>query len=227
MNYRFGLLSLSLAVGFSYFSVCTSSAAELQLAGIKLGRPALAVIQKYGNPSSMIIGAVGQIQGTTGMPQSAPGMLGMPGAGSPFDITSLGPDMSGLFGPSALSGPTPAPIATSAKPMAVAPEVTWVYNYPKNRQLRFQINPDGIVVQIAAIGVDWPNILTSRRITLGQTYKDIVLKYGYPESHERAPNVNLGSISLPRMEVMYPEKHRVIFTCVGKYITGITIGLMD
>ncbi|MBK5093937.1 MAG: hypothetical protein JJE48_10545 [Actinobacteria bacterium] len=134
--------------------------------------------------------------------------------------------MSGLFGPSALSGPTPASTATSARPMAVAPEVTWVYNYPKNRQLRFQINPDGIVVQIAALGVDWPNILTSKGITLGQTYKDIVLKYGYPESHEQS-SISFGGASLPRLEVMYPEKHRVIFTCVGKYITGITIGLMD
>lgn len=99
------------------------------------------------------------------------------------------------------------------------PEIRWIYKFPKNKTLEFIINPDGRVMQIAAFGADWSSIRTSKGIILGtSTYKDLLTKYGFPESHERA------GIELI---AKYTGKHRAIFTLVGQTVVGITIGLMD
>jgi hypothetical protein len=112
-----------------------------------------------------------------------------------------------------------------------SPEVVWIYDYypKKSKQLRFTINPDGLVVQIAAFGVDWPSIRTSKGIGLGNTYKEVLFKYGFPESHEQS-SLGLGGqggIPVPITNIKYPEKHRVIFTLVGINVVGITVALMD
>ena len=196
-----------LAIALLYVTAHIASAAELQLAGIKLGRSAMTIIQKFGNPNDIRIGAVAQDQQSpnAGMPSpmmgGMPGMEGMPG-GFPGQMPS---DMSGAPG---------APTVVKKR----APELTWIYRFPKNKTLEFIVSPDGRVMQIGAYAAEWPNVRTSKGITFGSTYKDLLAKYGFPESHQQ---VNIQLIA------RYPDKQRAIFVLVGQTVVGMTIGLMD
>ena len=209
---RQSLLSSVLAVALLYVTAHIASAAELQLAGIKLGRSAMTIIQKFGNPNDIRIGAVAQGQQSPNAPMPSPMMGGMPGmegmaGGLPGQMPS---DMSA--GP---GGPMPGTPTITRKR---APELTWIYRFPKNKTLEFIISPDGRVMQIAAYAAEWPNVRTSKGITFGSTYKDLLAKYGFPESHERS-NIQLIA--------KYPDKQRAVFVMVGQTVVGITIGLMD
>jgi len=223
MNVGRRLLPYGLTIVILCLSVSAVAAAELQLAGIRLGRSALTVIQKYGNPSEVRVGTASQAQ--PGAPAYAPTMPG--GMPSPVPETSSMPFLPGAptsampFGAPAQQGFLGAPSPTWAptgQAVQSAPEVTWIYRFPRNKTLEFIISPDGRVVQIAAYGVDWPGVSTAKGIRLGQTYKDVILTYGFPESHER-----MGV----ELVAKYPETHRALFTFVGKTLVGITIALMD
>jgi len=136
---------------------------------------------------------------------AAPGGGGMPGL----------PGMPGMPGgmPGMPSAVTPGTTETT---QSGPPEVTWVYKFSKGKTLEILINPEGVVVQIAAYGAAWPDVHTSKGTRLGSTYKDILAKYGYPESHEQ-----IGT----ELRVKYQEKHRVVFTMLGNVCVGITIAL--
>jgi len=223
MNVGRRLLPYGLTIVMLCLSVSAVAAAELQLAGIRLGRSALTVIQKYGNPSEVRVGTAPQAQPAAqaytpttpgGMLFPAPETSGMPFLpGMPTSATPFGAPMPQGF--SGVPSPTGAPTGQAVQS---APEVTWIYRFPRNKTLEFIISPDGRVVQIAAYGVEWPGVSTSKGIRLGQTYKDVILSYGFPESHGR-----MGI----ELVAKYPETHRVLFTFVGKTLVGITIALMD
>lgn len=212
------LLPACLAMALLYVSACAAEAAELQLAGIRLGRSALTIIQKYGNPSEIRVGAQSQVQGQPGMGGAPPGGvfeapppgMGMPGGeGMGMGIPGMEMGMPGMGAPL-----VPGQQAQRKGP----PEVVWIYRFPKNKTLEFIVSPDGRVMQIAAFGVEWPGISTALGIRLGDTYKDVILKYGFPESHDKR-GIELFA--------KYSDKHRAVFTLVGKTVVGITIGLMD
>lgn len=247
MNSRLKNIVYALALITFCFTVTAASAAELQLAGIKLGRPAITILQKYGNPAEIRIGSTTQASTTasTGasgammmpggmpgmpgamstMPGGMPGMPGMPGAmtmpggmpGMPGAMTMPG-GMPGMPGsPGAMTAPGTT-AGTTTQTATKATEVTWVYKFSKNRTLEFVINPQGRILQIAAFGAEWPGVNTALGIKLGNTYKEIIRKYGWPESHE-AQGSNI--------VIKYPDKHRVLFTMSDQTVVGITIALMD
>ncbi|MCX6377160.1 MAG: hypothetical protein NTU88_14205 [Armatimonadetes bacterium] len=168
----------------------------------------MTIIQKFGNPTEIRVGAVAQDQQSPNAPMPSPMMGGMPGMeGLPGQMPS---DVYGAPG-----GPMPGmPNITKKR----APELTWIYRFPKNKTLEFIISPDGRVMQIAAYAAEWPNVRTSKGITFGSTYKDLLAKYGFPESHQQ---VNIQLIA------RYPDKQRAIFVMVGQTVVGMTIGLMD
>jgi len=203
VNIRPKLLPAVLAAALLYVSACYASAAELELAGIRLGRSALTIIQKYGNPSEIRVGVQSSVEG---QPEAQPAA---PATG--MELFTMG--MSGMQ--SGMPG-QPAPGQQPKK--KGPPEVVWIYRFPKNQTLEFIISPDGRIMQIAAYGVEWPGVGTALGIRLGDTYKDVVLKYGFPESHDKTGIELLAK---------YTDKHRAVFTFVGKTVVGITIGLMD
>ena len=213
MATRRRLLLVGLAIALLILSAYAAYAAELQLAGIKLGTSAMTIIHKFGNPMEIQIGDSAE-QYVAAPPPAAGspgGMLpgAMPGA-MPFDLTGM--PGGGQSSPGSTGG---LPVVARRGP----PEVTWVYKFPKNRSIEFIINPDGRIMQIQAFGADWSNVHTSKGIALGvSTYKDVLAKYGFPEAHDRA-----GIELITR----YMKKDRVLFTLVGQTVVGITIGLMD
>ena len=207
---RHRLLPLGLAVALLSLGASIASAAELQLAGVRLGRSALTILQKYGNPTEVRVGQASQTPGESpnvSVPQMNNPMSGLPGMEG---LPGMMPDMGG-----SPAMPQPGgPVVQRRGP----PEVIWLYRFPKNKTLEFIVSPDGRVMQITAFGVEWPNVRTAKGIGFGNTYKDLLAKYGFPESHDQ---------SGVALVVRYPDRHRAIFTLVGQQIVGITIGLMD
>jgi hypothetical protein len=207
------LLLVSLAMALFYLSAYAVHAAELQLAGIKLGTSAMTIIHKFGNPMDISIGESAE-QYVAAPPSVSGASSGlMPGAfpgAMPSDLSGMpggGPSSSGATGG--------LPVIAKKGP----PEVTWSYRFPKNRSIDFIINPDGRIMQIQVFGADWSTIHTAKGIVLGSsTYKDVLAKYGFPEEHDRT-----GIELITR----YTKKDRVIFTLVGQTVVGITIGLMN
>ena len=201
------LLPIGMAIALLALGASIASAAELQLAGIRLGRSALTILQKYGNPTEVRVGQASRTAGeqipAPQMPQNMQ-MPTMPG------LEGMMPDMSMQMQPQ------------QQNPNVVQrrgpPEVIWTYKFPKNKTLEFIVSPDGRVMQIAAFGVEWPIVRTEKGIVFGSTYKDVLAKYGFPEAHDRT-----GIELLLR----YPDRHRAIFTLVDQQVVGITIGLMD
>ena len=202
---------------------------EREIAGITLGRPAVAVLKKYGNPTRVIVGAVSRGAGAleaqiTAAPELGPSRgVSMPGtlgglSGLP-DIFRSGA-MPGV--PMSLpSGPTtpgyaPGTPATGEEG-ATEQQVTWRYEFPSGITLDFVISAGGSVAQITVAGrTPWPLSKTARGIKLGASYKDVLFKYGFPESHE-----TLGSF----LRTSYLNKYRALFTFLGKDLVGITIAL--
>lgn len=234
MNSRLKNIVYMLALITFCFTVTTASAAELQLAGIKLGRPAITILQKYGNPVEIRIGSSTSTSSTTvAATGGAPSMLGgMPplagGAAStmPGGMPMMMPGMPGMTGgasmmpgmPTMPGMPGMTTGGSSQTTASKSTEVTWVYKFSKNRTLEFVINDKGRILQIAAFGAEWPGVNTALGIKLGNTYKEIIRKYGWPESHETQGT---------EIVIKYPDKHRVLFSMVDQTVVGITIALMD
>ena len=183
-----------------------ASAAEISLAGIRLGRSCLNVLQKYGDPSEVRVGARAQTDAQAG------------GMQNPFAPPGMGIEMPpgmGMEMPPGLSMPgMPQPQAQQAS----AREITWIYRFSQNRTLEFIIDPEGRVLQITAVGVEWSGLRTAKGVVLGSTYKQVIMAYGFPESHEK---------SGIELVTRYADSDRVAFTLVGNQVVSITIAFMD
>lgn len=220
--------SIAIIISVAVFFAATTAvwAAEIQLAGIILGRSSLSVIKKYGDPDDVRVGGRGQIAidqsaaNPFGMEAPPPG-IGMetppPGIGMETPPPGFGADQGamqpGMSSPFGLGFGVPQATQMSGR------EITWIYRFEKNKELDFLLDPQGRVLQIAAYGVEWKGMKTSKGIGLGKTYKEVILTYGFPESHEQQP--------LGGMVLKYANSDRVAFTLVGNQVVGITIAFMD
>ena len=216
-----GIVGLSLAA-----SGLWAAGPEREIAGIALGKPAAMVLKKYGNPTRVIVGSV-QLQAATQEPQmptgpemgptrgmTMPGGLELPDIFRPGTFPGVAPGTL-PSGPTVPSGYAPGTPGTTEK--AAEQQVTWRYEFASGIALDFNISAGGTVMQITVSGrTAWPLSKTARGIKLGASYKDVLLKYGYPESHE-----SIGSF----LRASYLDKYRVLFTFLGKDLVGITVAL--
>lgn len=222
------------------FGVSVSSlAVEMSLAGVRLGSTAADVLKRFGNPTRITVGTVatggaqpagapGGMLGMPGMPGPA-GMPPIPGAmpGSPLGpLAGLGsyPGVEGLGGLPAppgfgLPGMPGAP-GTPGEPGQTGPveqQVTWTYDLADGTTVEFIISDTGHVIQVTVGGARaYVFSRTSKGIKLGDSYKDVILKYGYPESHSYAGRF---------LRASFADKHRCVFTFLGNKLVGITIAL--
>lgn len=218
-------------------------AVEMTLAGIKLSNPAASVLKKYGNPTRVTVGTVSTTVTSAAPAQPAQGALGggMPnplgplaalggyynaaandalggGQGPAPMLPGLpGLPMPGMPGMPPMPGGPGAPGAPQGQSTVVEQQVTWTYDMTDGTTVEFIISETGRVVQIT-VGGDRPFALsrTTKGIKLGSYYKDVIFKYGYPESHSYAGRF---------LRASYADKHRVVFTFLGKRLVGITIAL--
>ncbi len=198
---------LALGIGTLGISGQKALAHEKGLVGVRVGRTALEVLRVYGNPtrvqldySSPDASTVATTPGATavstpgapvggGVPGMLPpgmpvegGVAPMPVAGPPGMPTMPGmpPGMPGMEG-----APTPQTSGGSAQPEGVRQSVIWTYELPKARTLDVYVDSDGSVEQVRVSGFVWTNVKTAKGITLGDAYKKVLAKYGFPNSHER------------------------------------------
>jgi hypothetical protein len=104
-----------------------------------------------------------------------------------------------------------------AQPVLFEQEVTWSYDLPDGTTVEFIISGNGRVIQIT-VGGDQPYALskTSKGIKLGNNYKDVILKYGYPEYQ-----IHVGRF----LRASYADKQRCVFTFLNNKLVGVTIAL--
>jgi len=221
---------------------------EMRLAGLQLGRPAITVLKKYGNPTRISVGTVA-VSATLQTPASqAPrgtynpynpynpygsfaGSGGVAEGGlapaSPFapelapPAPGALPPLPGIGGPPMPGGtPAPTPGASGQQTATITEqEVTWTYDLPGGVTLEVIVAEGGIITQITVGGAaKWAASKTSRGIQLNSTYKDVLYKYGYPEAHTQAGRF---------LRVSYVDKHRCMFTLLNKRVVGITIALAE
>jgi len=103
--------------------------------------------------------------------------------------------------------------------------IRWIYEL-KGVVLEFTIAAsDGIILQVRAIGNKWPNARTSKGITLGSLYKEVLRRHGFPESHLDAGGV---------LVLDYQERQHVAFALrqdrpgEGPYkVFAITVALVQ
>jgi hypothetical protein len=133
--------------------------------------------------------------GSPGLP-GVPG-LGMPGAGSAMPGT-------GQVGP---QGPGPNQ----------EEQIIWTYDMHQGTTLEFILSDKGVVVQITAGGNgNFALAKTTKGVKFGTPYKDVVMKYGFPETH-----TTLGKF----VRTSYADKDRVVFTFMHEKVVGITVAL--
>lgn len=211
---------------------------EDTLAGIRLGRKAQDILNKWGNPSRITIGTVrAQVQDVAIPTQ--PGIPYDPAAsganpyealanslnnafskmnvspGGPGGITL--PTLPGLGDPSAGGMPMPGGSPTPQPSAVVQEEVTWTYDLPNGITLEFIVT-DGIITQITCGGIGpWGLSKTRTGLQLGDTYKLAIWVAGYPESQNYVGRF---------LRVSYVEKNRALYTFLNNKVVGITIALV-
>ena len=183
----------------------------------------------FGATSSGAFGGGSPFGGLSGGPGGAPG--GYPGGypgGSGFGSTGGGiPSLPPAEGGAGFGA------AGTGQQAQTGPEysnaVLWIYKRPGGLRLEFLINEDGRVAQIsAAAPTDKPlknvpaNARTSRGVTLGSTYTQVVGAYGNPERYRMLPGGRFH-------EVYYTKNHHAAFTFDLKTmkVARITIALAD
>lgn len=216
-----------------------ATALETTLAGIRLGAPGSDVLKRYGNPSKIVVGYVtiagAQQNGPGGTPSPAPGGGGS--TGSPLNpLAALGsyynnlnnaandtgggspalPGIPGLGMPGSPGPVTPGPGGPGAQPANTEQQITWTYDKGQTT-LEFLVSDKGVVVQITAAGNgNFPLAKTTKGVKFGTPYKDVVMKYGFPEGH-----IRIGKY----VRASYADKDRVVFTFLKEKVVAITVAL--
>lgn len=239
----------ALAVVVAVLSTCSQSYAyEMTLGGLRLGRSAMTVLQKYGDPTRISVGmvaidaAIGGPQQTEQQQQPAYDPYGLGGASSagmpsmtmpqgslapysPFagdyspPAGGMLPALPGLGGPPMTMPGAPTPEGGEQRATITQQEVTWTYDLSGGVTLEVIIAEGGIITQITVAGAArWAASRTSKGIQLNSTYKDVLYKYGYPEAHMQAGRF---------LRVSYVDKDRCLFTLLNKKVVGITIAFNE
>jgi len=188
-------------------------------------------------PGMMGSGMPGMMQGArpgAGMPGMMPG-AGMPGMMGP----GMGPmpgmrpagtatPMGGPVGPQGGVFPLPGipgagagmPGTTPSPQITVSPDkVLWIYRLKGGITLRVTLaQADGRVVEVTASGNKWDKARTSKGITLGSSYTDVLKAYGWPEET---------STTGEYMFCRYDSTYRVVFGIrqSDKKVVSITISM--
>lgn len=221
-----GSVALVLSVSVS------AMALERQLAGVSLGSGVKTVLNKYGTPTRIVIGSSQQTAAPSGVPGMAPtptmgGEMGGMRDLSPFAGLGAGLGPGALPGLSSVGGPpgsglSPMPVGPggSGEQQPASDEIRWTYDLPKNGPTVEFIVDDGLVSQITVTASKaWAPAKTTKGVKIGDDYKTVLLKYGYPDKQEYVGRY---------LRVGYLQRSNIMFTLRdSKTVVGITIGLKE
>lgn len=215
----------SLAMGGAVYAQEAASAqkavstqrTERSLLGIRLNTNSRSVLDRYGNPTQVVIGEVGI---------RTPGPAGGEGQGG--------------FNPAGFGGGNGSFSGAPSSLLATGREVTWIYNRNVTTKdgsstsslisYQFFIGADGRVMQIRALGYGsgggasgdgssgGARVKTARGITLGATRSQVVQKYGSPELEQQAGPLRIAS---------YTKRARVSFQFLRNKVIAITVAAIE
>ena len=174
-----------------------AEAVEQQLGGVRLGQPAVELLNQkpYGVPDFFGPNGATTTYGIESpQPPGAPGgpapRVGAPAVGAPMGGLGGGELWGGLSGSREPSGPPG--LMPAAGPMVAAPIATqqgaqlyWLYNLGGARVV-LGITADGDVDSIVIAGRSYPGAVTARGVKLGDSYTSVIEKYGFPDSTQNA-----------------------------------------
>ncbi|NLN76731.1 MAG: hypothetical protein GX139_10535 [Armatimonadetes bacterium] len=205
---------------------------EDMLAGIRLGRQAKEVLNKWGNPSRITVGTVRSQGADQNVSPVIPNIPYAPPQGGAF---GAGLTTGGIINPAAallaiqnpalgLPGAQASPSPESdlepkpaGAPTITSEEVTWTYDLQNGITIEFIIT-DGLVTQITVGGEGpWGLSKTRTGIQLGDTYKLVLWVCGYPENQKYAGRF---------LRASYVDKSRVLYTFLNKKLVGVTIAMV-
>ena len=161
----------------------------------------------------------------SGMPgMMGPGMGPMPGMRPAGTATPMGGPVGpqgGVFplpGISGAGGPmTQGAMPSTQTETVSADKVLWIYRLKGGVTLRVtMLQSKGRVVEVTVSGTSWAKARTSKGITLGSSYTDILNAYGFPEEQSGS-----GDILFCR----YDESYHVVFGLRNKKVVSITISM--
>jgi len=170
-----------------------------------------------------------EMMGPEAMGSGMPGMMGpgmgpMPGMRLAGTATPMGGPVGpqgGVFplpGISGAGGPTTQGAMPSTQMETVSPDkVVWIYRLKGGITLRVTMaQSDGRVVEVTVSGTSWAKARTSKGITLGSSYSDIMKAYGWPEEQSES-----GGYLFCR----YDQSYHVVFGLRNKKVVSITISM--
>jgi hypothetical protein len=220
-------------VGGALLACCVFAAAampacavERALAGVTILSSAQQIIRKYGNPTYILTGGQTFTGAGTAAGASTPASTGigpLPPMAPPAQQTlPVFGDRNGQAGGTApsqnasyASGQTTSQTDASG---ADPGEVTYVYQKRDGTTYQFLLASNGKVIQITALGYKPQAVRTSRGITLGSTYSQVLAKYGNPESIEPSGLVTL---------LTYTNRAHVAFQLVSNKVVGIHVAAVQ
>lgn len=216
---------------------------ERVLAGVAIGRPAIQVLRKYGNPtrieSKLFTPPADQAGSSTGSPEgglpsaAAFGLPAAPGMPTPESIPPPAPggNLSGALG--GLFGPQPATPGASLNAFnpfggvgtqqpTVSPRALtkYYYDYATGPSLVFTVGQKGLVEQIDAFAPwPWSPAKTSRGINVGASYKQVISQYGFPNDQRTNSD---GTLLMD-----YRDKTHCAFTLLLGRVVGVSVALVE
>jgi hypothetical protein len=147
-------------------------------------------------------------------------MGGVGNAGMPAGLGQL-PPMAATGGPVAAFGTAQLPqnySPTTAGAAVGLGEVTLVYVKPNGITYEFLLSTHGTVVQITALGYGDPRTKTSKNVTFGTSYTQLLNRYGYPPNQSQSNGVTI---------VDYSKKDHVAFELYENHVVGIVVAAID
>ncbi|MBI3909616.1 MAG: hypothetical protein HY320_01625 [Armatimonadetes bacterium] len=157
----------------------------------------------------------------------------MPGAGGGFPtLPPVGPGMGSVpFGGFGGAGQRGGAGLFGGQPQenmpAVSSALLWRYNKAGDVRLEFLVNEDGRVAQISVAappGKAFPQARTSKGVSLGSSYMQVLNAYGFPEQTKMLAGGRY-------QEAWYSKDYRVAFTLENiagsQRVVRITIALQD
>jgi hypothetical protein len=197
------------ALLISLSCVSKMQAAERSLAGIRIFSPISVVLNRYGNPTFLTSGdTIASISFTSGQP-----IIVQPGQSS-MTTSFTGTDAAGLS--SIASTPE-----VSIDPLYDHGSRYYYDIHGKGIILEFVSTSNGRIVEIKLIGYH-SSFQTSLGIGLGSTYKEILLKYGYPEE-----TINENETDGDYLTLIYTKRDHVAFRLVRNRLAEISVVAPD
>ena len=191
-----------------------AQAAERTLGGVRIFTPVKIILKRFGDPAFISTGTnIATFEyGADEVIVVPPGETGAgfsPQQGGAYPGYAGG--MNGAYNAEADPGQT-----------FTSPDISrYYYVLPHGVTYEFVLSPNGRVLSIQVVGYH-ANVRTSRGITLGSTYAQVVQKYGYPESQALTQTSTADVLT-----TSYMSRSHVAFRFVHNKVVAIIVSAAE